>query len=324
MGLAAACGGGGAGAPSDTKSGVPSVPDGVEPIESFATDQMMAYCSLAVRCHKVATMDGCMRAALPNISPQVVQDVQAGVIQYDPHLGYRCIQMIAKTACFGTPEYVVACHNAFTGTLAGGAACKLNAECTSNGCRMTGCTNQCCPPGVCAAGTEPRNIALGGDCSVIGCQEGAYCAQGKCAKQPGLGEQCLFNLCDGGLLCWNPNAPIVGEPPPTCVAPAGPGESCADRPCAGSRPSTCSANKVCVAPGAAGDACVKSIDCELDLNCVGGTCVAPGALGEACVGETGTKQCQDGPTLPTAMAVECISGTCDYRKPLNGLDCLSP
>jgi hypothetical protein len=287
-------------------------------------DQITAYCSRAVRCHHAATMDGCAKAALPNIAPQVVQDVNAGVIRYDPALGYRCIQMIAKTACVGTPEYVIPCHNAFSGTLAGGAACKLNAECTSNGCTMTGCTNQCCPPGVCEMGTEPRDIPLGGQCSLIGCAEGAYCADGKCAKQPGLGEECPFNLCQGGLVCYNPNAPIIGTPPPSCVVPAQTGESCADRPCGGDAVSRCSADKTCVAAGALGASCVQLIDCELDLNCVGGKCVAPGILGEACVGEAGTNQCQDGPTLPTAMAVQCVNGVCAYGEPLNGLDCLSP
>jgi hypothetical protein len=326
-GTAATAGGAGAGggAPSgDIGIGVPVVPDGVEPVDAFTADQIAAFCSAALRCHRVATLDGCVKASLPNISPQVVQDVQDNVIQYDPHLGYRCVQMIAKTPCAGAPEYIVSCHYAFKGTLPSGAPCKLNAECVSNACTMKGCTNQCCPPGVCESGTEPRNIPIGGTCTPAGCTEGAYCANGTCAVRPSEGQTCMYNVCQDGLVCYNPHAPVIGVPPPTCVRPAKVGESCAGRPCGADRLATCSPEMICVAPGMAGEACTKPLACELDLNCVNGVCVVPGVLGGPCVGDTGSLQCQAAATAPTAMFVECLAGVCAYRTPLNGQECVSP
>jgi hypothetical protein len=323
--MLAGCGGGSPAGPGGATGGgngaaygVPAVPDGIEPIDSFAADELAAECATSVRCHRSATADGCVAASLPPVAPRVAQDVQSGVIAYDPHLAYRCIQLLLIAPCNGGAD-LESCHDAFTGTLPSGASCGLNAECASGSCAMPGCASGCCPPGTCTAGVEARNVPVGGACAFGGCAEGEYCAttDGVCRGRVGKGGSCAHAICQWGLVCSNTSQ--------TCVAPAPVGGSCLGNFCDGD--GTCmSAAGVCASAPVAGDACAKAGTCGLSLNCVGGVCVTPGAVGQACVGDVGSTQCQRGVT-PTGMnqAGTCAQGVCVAPDPTAaGIDCLSP
>jgi hypothetical protein len=304
-------------------NGVPIVPEGVEPIESFEADKIAALCAAEVRCHQVATADGCIAATLSIFSPQLVPDVQSGTISYDPSLGYRCIELTLAASCQNKAD-LESCHDAFTGTLPGGASCTFNAECTSDVCSMTGCTSGCCPPGICADGVEVRDVPAGGSCApgggLIECGEGEYCLEssGVCQARAGLGGTC-DNICQQDLVCS-----LGATDSRTCVVAAAAGASCVDVPC--------DADSFCATPGSIcapvpkpGDGCTESGTCGLALNCVGGVCVTPGALGEPCVGANGSIQCQSGITYLASEAVTCSQGVCVQQEPMPaGIDCLSP
>jgi hypothetical protein len=310
-------------------NGVPVVSNGVEPFDSFEADKIAAQCATNVRCNQLPTVDGCIAATLPIFSPQVAQDVDAGVIAYDPGLGYRCIQLVLAEPCLGSGvgppggADLESCHDAFTGTLPAGTACTLNEECQSDGCSMTACADLCCT-GTCAAGTEVRDIPVGGPCFESGCGEGEYClvsgSSGVCEARVAQGGSCEDALCQQGFVC----AGAV----PTCQRPAAVGESCAGDSCTLGEACTTPA-MVCAAPPAVGDPCTGDY-CGEAFNCVNDTCVLPGAIGGSCVGDEGSNQCQEGLLfLGTTLAVTCDQGTCTLvgvaTQPSGSqLACLSP
>ena len=309
--------GGGTGGIAGGANGIPVVPTGMEPIDAFAADEVAAQCATNVRCHRSATLDGCIAASLPPMAARVEQDVQSGVIAYDPRLAYRCIQLLRIAPCNGGAD-LESCHDAFTGTLPAQASCWLNAECASGSCAMPGCTTGCCPPGTCTAGVEPRGVPVGGTCSAVGCAEGEYCAttDGICRARVANGGSCAHAICQWGLVCSTASS--------TCVKPATVGGSCIGNFCDGD--GSCTAAGVCAPAPLAGDACAQAGTCGPSLNCVGGVCVTPGAIGQTCVGETGSAQCQRGVApLGINETVTCAEGSCAAASvPATALDCVSP
>ncbi|HVT08574.1 MAG TPA: hypothetical protein VHO67_14040 [Polyangia bacterium] len=316
----AGCGGGSSGGGDATGGGsgaaygVPVVPDGVEPIESFAADKLAAECATNVRCHRSATVEGCVAASLPPVAPRVAQDVQAGVINYDPHLAYRCIQLILAAPCNGGAD-LQSCHYAFTGTLSSGAACSLNAECASGSCAMPGCTSGCCPPGSCTAGVEARHVPVGGPCAGSGCGEGEYCdtTDGVCRARVAKGASCAHAFCQWGLVCSNTSS--------TCVAPAPVGGSCLGNLCDGD--GTCTAAGMCAAAHEPGDTCANTATCGPFLVCANGACAPPVGFGQSC---DASSRCEQG-ILPAGLnlTVMCVQGSCSYGQPLpEAVQCLSP
>lgn len=299
-------------------NGVPNVPAGTEPIESFQADKIAAQCAANVRCNQVASVDGCVAATLPVLSPQLVPDVQSGVISYDPHLGYRCIQLILAAPCTGGAD-LESCHDAFTGTLPGGAGCALNAECQSDGCSMTCAATDttCCPPGICLPGVEPRALAVGAKCTSGVCGEGEFCdtTADICRARFGEGASCKDGICQQGLVCSNVSA--------TCVKPSQVGGTCSGDFCDG-QTALCSTDATCVAAPHVGDACTNGY-CDVALNCLNGICAIPGVIGQACVGADGSQQCQHGITALGNEEVACVSGLCAQRyAPPAEIACLSP
>lgn len=290
------------------------------PIGSVANGdaRIAAQCAANVRCNQVASVGGCVSATLPILSPQLVPDVQSGVISYDPHLGYRCIQLILAQPCTGGTD-LESCHDAFTGTLPGGAACTLNAECQSDGCSMTcpGTNTTCCPPGTCLAGVEPRDLPVGAKCMSGVCGEGEFCdtTADICRARFGEGESCKNGICQQGLVCSNVSA--------TCVKPSPAGGTCEGDSC-DSQTALCSSNATCIAAPQVGDACTDDY-CDVALNCVNGTCVMPGVIGDPCVGTDGSQQCQNGIMALGSEEVACVSGLCAQRyAPPAEIACLSP
>jgi hypothetical protein len=306
-----ACGGGGG---QSAGNGVPNVPTGSEPIESFAADLIAAGCGWSARCNGVATVDGCVAATAGIMSPQILQDVQSGVVSYDPALGYRCVQLTLHQPCFG-PGDLESCQAAFTGTLPAGAACTLNMECVSGGCVKTACGADCCP-GTCADGTFARNLPVGADCSNGVCSEGEFC-DGRCKSRVGEGAACgPTAICQADLDCY-------GSAAPTCVRLGGLGAQCATAFCEMSVAVCNETTLVCSAPPRAGDPCKGVAECGVALDCVGGACAVPGVVGQPCVGATGSVQCQHG--YGPYGSVTCTNGVCAQSDPSPAaLACASP
>jgi hypothetical protein len=305
-----ACGGGG----KTAGNGVPNVPQGSEPIDSFGADLIAAGCGWSARCNGVATADGCVKGTAGIVSPQILQDVQAGVVKYDPGLGYRCVQLTLDQPCFG-PGDLESCRTAFTGTLPAGAACSLNMECASAGCVKTACGADCCP-GTCAAGTFSPNLPVGADCSNGICAEGEFC-DGTCKARVGEGAACGPSaICQADLDC-------SGSASPTCVRLGGLGAQCATAFCEMSVAVCNESTLVCSAPPKAGDPCTGIAECGVALDCVAGACVVPGVVGEPCVGADGSVQCQHG--YGPYGSVTCTNGVCAQTDPSPAaLACASP
>jgi hypothetical protein len=284
--------------------GVPNVPDGVEPIESFEADRIAAVCATRVRCHDTATVDGCIKATMGLMSPQIVADVRAGITNYDPHLGYRCIQLALVTPCFG-PPWLEACRNAFTGTLPGGAACTLSTQCASRACTPTNCGADCCPGTCSSSAVAARGIPLGGGCGPGTCDDGLDCVSGSCTAEPGVGEMCgNGRTCQTGLRCDS----SLG---PACARLSGLGEQCATTDCDEAVSFCDSTTRICRAPPAIDDPCTGVVECGRALNCVNGACAVPGVVGDPCAGPNGSViQCQQG--HDRYGFVECMSGICDH------------
>jgi len=302
------------------------VAEGEEPIESLPADQVAAFCARAVRCKDVATISGCVKASYPLVSSRVVEDVQNGIISYDPRLGFRCIQFLANTPC-RSPVDRTSCHNAFKGTLASGVACSLDADCASDTCAMgsTGaCPQQCCPPGTCADGAEVRNIPVSASCLLGGrCVEGAVCSQsGVCTALVAESGACYHKTCAPGLDCephFDPNA--------TCVRLAKTGESCIGHLCEFTNAKCEAPDFVCRGPGDVGAACDGPEGCGLEYACVNGACALPGELGQTCVGNHGDVPCQQVNTFDTlTYLLECdASGLCAHpASDAQRLPCASP
>jgi hypothetical protein len=290
---------GGASKPPGPGVGVPAVPDGTEPIESFEADLIAAGCGWSHRCHGVASVDGCVAGTIGLMSPSIVQDVQAGVVSYDPHLGYRCIQLTLNEPCLG-PGDLEACVNAFTGTLAAGADCTMNLECASGSCVHSSCGGDCCP-GTCADGTFTRDLPVGAACSSGICAEGEFCA-GSCHARVSEGGACGPDaICQAGLDCY-------GSANPTCVRVGGVGAQCATAFCDMSEAVCDESTLVCAAPPQGGDACASSADCGFVFACLNGACARPGAAGEPCVGPADGTQCQHG--FGRWGTVNCVQGAC--------------
>src|SRR6185369_12335748 len=178
----------------------PACSDGIEPIESFEQDLIAAQCSFKLRTHNVATVEGCVQATVGLVSPQLIQDVRGGVIEYDPAAGFCCLQIVGNGRCLSLDSF--ACHNAFRGTLLAGAACTLDAECVSGVCSRTNCGMADCCPGTCANGVEDRTVPdaapVDASCAQDRCQDGLYCkgAPPICHRPSGLGGECATNNCD--------------------------------------------------------------------------------------------------------------------------------
>jgi hypothetical protein len=294
------CGGGS----SPAGNGVPNVSDGTEPIESFEADLIAAGCGWSAACNGVATIDGCVAGTAGLMSPQIRQDVLAGTVKYDPHLGFRCIQLTLHQPCLG-PGDLESCKNAFTGTLPAGAACTLGMECASASCVRPACGADCCP-GTCADGSYARDLPVGASCANGICAEGEFC-DGACTARVGEGAACSPNaICQAGLDCY-------GSVNPTCTRLGGLGAQCATAFCETSQAVCNESTLVCSAPPEVGNPCTGIAECGVALNCVNGACAKPGAVGEACVGPDGSIQCQHG--YGPYGGVSCTNGVCSLAAP---------
>lgn len=196
----------------------------------------------------------------------------------------------------------------FRGTLADGAACANDSQCTSGACYVDAktncgkcgaraaeaadCTSSKCARGLtCSAANKcVKTVAEGGACDTnTPCELSLSCISGKCGKGLANGAPCKNAAnqtpCDGftGLYCRPPSATVAdGTCTPFTVAtanelcgvtlqPAVDYSFCENSQCVGATSTTRGTCKSFLADGAACDA-TKQPDCQFPAKCRNGKC----------------------------------------------------
>lgn len=180
------------------------------------------------------------------------------------------------------------------GTLADGAACGEDAQCSGRRCRKSGATcgacskrgaagDSCttssdCEEGLRCSGTCAVPVQAGGTCDTAhSCAIGLFCKAGVCAKSGGAGEACQATGVPGecnaiaGLYC-NPQSKVCET-----ITLLSAGQSCSTPGSLCSAASTCvgtSSSRTCLAPAADGAPCddVKGPHCLGPATCENGVC----------------------------------------------------
>lgn len=281
---------------------------GLSEIESYASAYASAICQVIKRCWKnygLQAQESCEASLERQYREGIFANLSAAVadgrVQYRPDAAAQCVNGTASTSCDnGLLVDAPGCSEVFTGTLAEGDDCTLDAECAPDlQCVVT----DACP--------------------------------GKCGGFPDVGEPCASpNRCKPGLLC------AVGSDGGVCQAPIALGGTCSQtllcgplQFCKGLDRSNPQSTGTC-APrdelysGAEGDACLVGGDtglCRPELVCVldDATSAAKGH----CAAHVGAGACQL--ALPDQcprgqfckVALGAGEGTCT-RNPQVGEPCL--
>jgi hypothetical protein len=179
-------------------------------------------CQYYVSCGLFSTVDDCKTFFGNNsIDPQLLADVEAGLIDYDGGAAKDCLDALASASCNQGDESSrttpSSCDDAFSGTVADGGACFVSDECVSSNCVVPGCGMACCA-GTCGP-ADPPPAAIGQSCEATFCVDGAYCDQtATCAALLPADSACQGDSqCAYGLLCLGAG---------TCQAPHDVGEDC--------------------------------------------------------------------------------------------------
>lgn len=221
-----------------------------------------------------------------------------------PELLSGCASSYSARSCndiFKQPDASDACKTP-AGSLADGAPCGDDAQCSGRACNITG-DSSC---GACAA-----RIAAGGDCTKGKCDDGLTCARnGKCVAPAAAGSPCSDSQpCSTPLVC------SAG----TCAEGGAAGANCGeDAPCNALKAlfcdptsNQCKELKIANAGEACGLVSGSFVTCSAGGNCKqgaggSGTCQAAAADGAACNAENGPG-CQE--------PAECINGVCTVTDP---------
>jgi hypothetical protein len=257
----------------------------------------------------------------------IAKEIAAGRVVYSPTQAAACSAALGTVTCAlfnsSTPP---ACDSVLTGTVANGASCYLDVDCSTGWCNSTfslcpgtcqpfallnqSCATVPCGPGLACDGTNTckTESAANGPCP---CQAGLWCDDaalpGTC-RVPQTSGACLpanFDQCAVGYAC-------VGTPSATCQSLVGLGGDCtaADELC-GIGYSCDTASKKCVSWPKVGEACsdAKPI-------CIGGycdfaatqRCLAYKKIGDACTYPVDILACEPGSTCDVATS-KCKAST---------------
>ena len=206
-----------------------------------------------------------------------------------------CTSAYSGVTCDNVLKQPDACKTP-AGTLADGAPCGEDGQCTGRACNKTGDSN---------CGACSTRVAAGGDCKNAKCDDGLNCAEnGKCVAPAAAGAACADNQpCVSGLVCSKG----------TCGQGVGAGASCADGEACNAfkglfcdpTSKTCKEVKVANAGEKCGVVDGTFVTCAAGGSCKSGTCAAPLADGASCTADSGG--CQS----PAA----CRNGVCTIPDP---------
>ena len=284
--LLAACSAGGSGADSAA---------------SYAESSSAASCAYLVRCGFMPDVSGCQKLPKSETFNTTIDAIKLGRVKYDAAKAGACFSATSSGACTHSDQDEAAleslCRPVLQGTVAAGAPCYVDAECTSGECDVPSCVNTCCE-GSCA----PIRAPAGSPCLYDNgyCDSRSFCdttlSQPVCKPLLAAGAGCSGNSqCRTGLGC------SLTAPVPTCVARSYPadGQACTDGDTCDNVNSYCSStSKLCTPRVPAGGACTLDLpvtNCAVYAECVDGVCVRGTMPGEMC-------------NIP--MGIPCLGGTC--------------
>lgn len=251
-----------------------------------------ASCERLARCSLFPDVASCLSYFRLPLNVSIPAAVDAGKARYDAEQASDCIERAAQRSCDLTSgdlrAQVGSCGRVFAGTLPGGTACSLDAECASGTCTFPAdCPESGCCTGACREVAAPG--AAGAGCAKDrDCQGNLVCAKDKlCRSIGGAGDDCAADReCGDGLACIDPKPMMPG----TCRPLPHLGEECPYLRCAdeGLRCDSSGTHR-CVALGLPGSPCASGADCSPYMECNPETrmCQATPSLGEPC-----TANCQ--------------------------------
>jgi hypothetical protein len=294
--------------------------DGVA-IGDFAAEYEAATCKYSVRCESQPDAATCKESTdfdTDGTFLSLVDAVEKGTVAYDEEAAADCIAEAADASCMfvGFANDDSACSDVFRGTVPQGGACDISFECADYAaCEPTdpNCDpDQMCCPGTC--GTPQTEVAAGGTCG-----DNTYCAAGTYCKPTGTDTgTCTARLttegaaCDSLDACEGPMICDIFAMAPTCVKPAGDGETCDPEaliPCGDGRQHCDEMTLKCVDALPTGSPCETSSVCRNDATCSNGTCQPDGSVGDPCVttGCLGDLECDANDTCqPEPAGMSCL------------------
>jgi len=280
-----------------------------------------AVCNTYVRCGLVSDVATCRGLDLDvEIDPELLAAVENGTVLFDESEARQCLASLGGATC--TENALEAdsghCDLVFSGTVAGGGACAINAQCISQQCSLTNCPADGCCTGMCVGDTPPTPTLIGDSCATAGCDEG-FCDENTSlctARQPSgasclSDNECLSDFCTGTCT----TLPGLGEP---CTANSQ-GADC------DSLGLYCGASGTCEAFALEGESCGQTAVCSPVYQCLAGSCELRPTLGDSCSPNT-SLDCIDSSwcdpatlrcTAPKADGANCqnsseCAGDCDF------------
>jgi hypothetical protein len=269
-------------------------------VSAVALASVLSACSSSSSSGGISATYAAVKAHCASVNNYAEIDTKAQVYTgangfvFDEALVEKCTASVNAGICNS-----VFCDEALKeqGSLAVGAPCFDDAQCSSARCSAAdGC-------GVCQANAMCASCAAGEVCTPDGCEapitfvdkggscgRRAYCndrlscVKGACVDAPKVGDACATNegsrgaSCEVGAYCGAKN---------TCVAFAKLGESCANARCVNTL--VCGEGKICkeYSNKAIAAACTSGDACDGGAGvCSKGVCVARGKSGEACSFDT--------------------------------------
>jgi hypothetical protein len=283
----------------------------------FDRELQSARCTRLARCQLFSDEASCEAYFRPAPDVSIAAAITAHKVGYDGGKAHDCIQQVAEQGCdpsvpAGRSPSV--CAGVFAGSLPGGEACSLDAECASGTCEPR---TDCPESGCCASTCRPvQSLAAGGGACAKDrdCQAGLICGQAQhCQKPAAAGADCSSDHeCGDGLGCINPLSTMPG----TCRALPHLGEACPYLRCAGENLRCDDAGThTCVALGLPGAACAAAFECSpyLECNPTSHTCQALPTLGMNCTAACqGAAFCQlDATGAGTCAAPKANGAACE-------------
>ncbi len=313
--LAAACGGhhDGSDAGGDVATGVP--------LGDLTAMRHDAICAEQVACSAMPDTATCDAALQINTTEweTLVGDAMAGTVTYDGNAATACLAYLQGLCTFAGFHVPDPCDAMFDGTLAIGAACNEDEECTGYVAGSATCvatsttcdrTTTCCP-GTCTTATAKG--AIGSPCSGSTCGSGLYCSD--------MTSTCAAIATTAGMSCYGSDGcadPMycdeLSAGAGICTKAAASGDVCeptATLPCVEDDEYCDVETAMCTPKAMIGHACSTTIPCVSFANCdVTEMCIATPTVGEACFTGTGTACLGDLTCVSTLCTAPADAMTC--------------
>ena len=250
-----------------------------------------ARCERLARCQLFPDEASCNAyfRAIPDAS--IAAAVAAHKLDYDAELGRQCVDALARQSCDLTARDVrtppAACRAMYTGRVAGGEMCSIDAECASATCELPdNCPEAGCCVGACRPAQSPAK-AGGGCAKDHDCADGLVCGVDLTCRAPGAadGACAADHECAESLACIGAS----GGTPGMCRKLPHAGEACGFQRCAEENLRCDDGSHTCVARGLPGDPCPTATECAINIEC-----------------DTATHLCREYPTLGMPCNGKCI------------------